>query len=67
MQELLCSELFCFNHGLVLEEVEQAEFIDEDDFASGNMDQEERTYCTWITSLLPSIERPSRSHILSKT
>jgi plastin-1 len=56
VRELLCSELFSYNHGLVLEKVEQAEFMDEERYGSTDMDKEEKTYCTWITSLLQSIE-----------
>ena len=56
VRELLCSEMFSFNHGLILEEVEQAEFTDEEMYGSDDMDKEEKTYCTWITSLVQNIE-----------
>ena len=41
VRELLCSELFSYNHALVLEKVEQAEFMDEERYGSTDMDKEE--------------------------
>ena len=53
IMELLCSEMFTFNHGLVMQEVEKAEFIETHD---EGMSREDRTYKTWITSLIQNIE-----------